>query len=164
MQRTGRGPRRISALVDRDIKKTGQRRGFSEARLLTRWTEIAGEDIAAQCRPVRVSFPRGSMGAVLTLLTTGAHASVLQMQLPQLRERVNACYGYNAITRIDITQTAPNGFAEGQVAFRAKAKAKPCPKPEAIAAAKRSAAEVGDADLRASLERLGANIISKARP
>lgn len=165
MKRSGRGPRRISTLVDRDIKKTGQRRGFSEARLLTHWAEIAGPDIAGCCRPVRVNFPRGSMGATLTLLTTGAHASILQMKLPQLRERVNACYGYNAISRIDITQTAPTGFAEGQAQFTAKPKDAPkAPSPEAVQTARTTASVVGDTDLRAALERLGTNIISKSRP
>jgi hypothetical protein len=40
----------------------------------------------------------------LVILTTGAQAQMLEMQLPQLREKVNACYGYNAISRIRITQ------------------------------------------------------------
>jgi hypothetical protein len=42
---------------------------------------------------------------------------MLEMQKEILRARVNACYGYNAIARIRITQTAPTGFAEGQAAF-----------------------------------------------
>ena len=39
------------------------------------------------------------------------------MQKVQLRERVNAVYGYNAIARIRITQTAAAGFSEGQADF-----------------------------------------------
>ena len=50
---------------------------------------------------------------------------MVQMQLPKLRERVNACYGYNAISRILLTQTAPTGFAEGQAEFAPAPKPKP---------------------------------------
>ena len=42
---------------------------------------------------------------------------MLEMQKEQLRAKVNAVYGYNAIARVRITQTAATGFAEGKVAF-----------------------------------------------
>ncbi|WP_371155660.1 DUF721 domain-containing protein [Jannaschia sp. 2305UL9-9] len=169
-----KGPRRVSALVDRDIKRLSEKRGFSESRLLTHWAEIAGPEIAAICRPVKVGYPRGragrgghgqdSFGAVLTVLTTGAQAQMLQMQLPKLEERVNACYGYKAISRIAITQTAPIGFAEGQAEFAPRPKRAPAaPPPEIVAEARETTKAVGDAGLRQSLERLATNIISKQR-
>ena len=163
-RRFRKAARRVSTLVDRDVKRLGETRGFSETRLLTHWTEIAGADVAAICRPVKVGFPRGGFGAVLTLLTTGAQAPMLAMRLPQLRERVNACYGYAAISRIDVTQTAPVGFAEAQVAFASAPKPTPEPDTRAEAAAANAARAVGDDGLRAALERLGTNIISKTRP
>ncbi|WGH77343.1 DUF721 domain-containing protein [Jannaschia ovalis] len=158
-----KGPRRVSTLVARDIGRMGESRGFSETRLLTHWAEIAGPDVAAISRPVKVAFPRGGIGAVLTLLTTGAQAPMLEMKLPALREKVNACYGYNAISRIAITQTAPTGFAEGQAAFTPKPKPKPAPDPALRDAARKTAAGVSDDGLRSSLERLAENIISRPR-
>lgn len=155
--------RRVSTLVERDIKRMGEKRGFTETRLLTHWAEIAGADTAAICRPVKVGFPRGGFGAILTLLTTGAQAPMLQMRLPQIMERVNACYGYSAISRIDITQTAPVGFAEGQAEFAPRAKVRAEPDARAVAEAQQKTADVGDEGLRQSLERLAANIISKQR-
>lgn len=163
MTRFSKASRRVSTLVERDIRRMGEKRGFSETRLLTHWAEIAGAETAAICRPVKVGFPRGGFGAVLTLLTTGAQAPMLAMRLPQLREKVNACYGYAAISRIDITQTAPTGFAEGQAEFAPKPRVRPAPGPEAEARARETAAGVGDDGLRASLERLALNIISKRR-
>ena len=158
------GPKRIATLVDRDIRRMGQSRGFAETKLLTNWSEIAGPDVAAISRPVKVAFPQKGFGAVLTLLTTGAQAPMLEMKLPALRERVNACYGYAAISRIVLTQTAPSGFAEGQAAFGAKPKAPAAePAPEQRAAARESTSGVSDSELRASLERLALNIISKPR-
>ncbi len=164
MIRHRRAARRVSTLVERDVKRMGERRGFSETRLLTHWAEIAGADVAAICRPVKVGFPRGGFGAVLTLLTTGARAPMLQMRLPALRERVNACYGYAAIARIDVTQTAPTGFADGRADFAPRARAAPPPPdPATLDRARACADGVRDEGLRASLERLAANIISRER-
>ena len=47
---------------------------------------------------------------------------MLEMEKEHLREKVNAVYGYNAIARIRITQTASTGFAEGQADFRHRRK------------------------------------------
>jgi hypothetical protein len=88
---------------------------------------------------------------------------MLQMKLPQLIERVNATYGYQAISRIAITQTAATGFSEGQAEFTSKPRAPAAPPPEAVAEARARARGVSDSGLRESLERLGANIISKRR-
>ena len=68
--------------------------------MLTAWAEIAGEDIAAITRPVKIGYGREGMGATLTLLVAPAHAPMVQMDLPRLKDRVNAAYGYNAIARI----------------------------------------------------------------
>jgi len=155
--------RRVSSLVERDMRRLGEKRGFSETKLLTHWEEIVGSETAAICRPVKVGFPRGGFGAVLTVLTTGAQAPMLNMQLPRIVEKVNACYGYNAISRITLTQTAPTGFADGQAEFTPQRKSKPAPSAEAKAQDRRQTADVGDTGLRDSLERLAANIISKQR-
>ena len=160
--RRGGAPRAVGTLVDRAIRATGETRGFAETKLLTRWAEIAGAEVAAVSRPVKVRYPRGGFGAVLTLLTTGPQAPMLQMRLPALRDRVNACYGYAAIARIEVTQTAPTGFEAGQVAFAPGGRAERAPDPAAVERARSDAAGVGDAGLRLALERLGANVISKA--
>ena len=115
---TTKGFKRTDSLLSQQIRKASETRGFAQSRLLTHWTEIAGEATAAISRPVEVSYGRKEgIGATLTLLTTGANAPMLEMQKEQLRARVNAVYGYNAIARVRITQTAATGFAEGQVAF-----------------------------------------------
>lgn len=162
-QSTTRGFARTSGLLERQIRRAGESRGFAVTRLLTHWAEIAGPDIAAIARPVNVSYGRGGLGATLTLLTTGANAPVLEMQKGPLREKVNAVYGYNAIARIRITQTAPTGFAEGQAQFAPKPAAPRAPDPAAADAARSAVAPVRDEGLRAALERLGGNVLSKAK-
>lgn len=158
-----RGFERASGLLQTRIRKAGEARGFAVAKLLTHWAEIAGEEIARIARPVNISYGRGGFGATLTLLTTGANAPMLQMQVEKLREKVNACYGYSAIQRIRITQTAPTGFAEGQAQFAPAPTPTSKPDPETQAKARRSAADVSDDGLRAALERLGENVLSRTK-
>ena len=161
---TTKGFARTSSLLTQRIRTASESRGFAQSRLLTQWTEVAGQDISGISRPVEVSYGRGGMGATLTLLTTGAHAPVLEMEKEKLRARVNAVYGYNAIARIRITQTAPTGFAEGQVAFQHKADAVPdaTPNPQLRERADAYAEPVQNDDLRRALARLGENILNKS--
>lgn len=161
-RRRGRGFEPAAGLLRDRIRAAGESRGFAVARLLTHWAEVVGEEIAATALPVKVGYGREGLGATLTLLTTGAAAPLVQMQLPRIRERVNACYGYNAIARVVVTQTAPTGFHEGQVAFGpapkpAAAKADPAARREANALSE----SVHDPALRAALEALGEKVLSR---
>lgn len=162
---TTKGFARTSSLLQARIRKAGEQRGFAESRLLTHWPDVVGEDIAAIARPIDVKFGRqGSFGATLTLLTTGAQAPMLDMQKEQIRAKVNGIYGYNAISRIRITQTAATGFAEGQADFTYRRKSQPKPSdPAAEEEAQSLTREVGDTDLRLALERLAKNVITKSK-
>ncbi|MDW4498321.1 DUF721 domain-containing protein [Sulfitobacter sp. D35] len=157
-----KGFKRTSSLLQGRIREASESRGFAQSRLLTHWAEVAGSATAEISRPVEISYGRGGLGATLTLLTTGANAPMLEMQKEQLRARVNAVYGYNAIARIRITQTAATGFAEGQVAFEhRKPDAAAGPDPALRAEAEAAVGPVQDAGLRAALALLGQNILTK---
>lgn len=159
-----KGFARTSSLLRGKIRDASATRGFAQSRLLTEWEEIAGPDMARISRPVEVTYARGGMGATLVLLTTGANAPMLEMEKEKLRDRVNSVYGYSAIARVRITQTAPTGFAEGRVVFDA------APKPDLPAgpgqaardAAAKQVAPVENDELRAALELLGAHIKTKS--
>ena len=154
------GFRRTSILVEQKLRAAGESRGFAITRLLTHWTEIVGAPVAQICTPVKVSYAQNGFGATLVILTTGAQAQMLEMQLPQLREKVNACYGYNAISRIRITQTAPVGFSDGKARFNTAPKRTfPEPCPETAAKASAIACDIKDEGLRAALAAFGENII-----
>lgn len=159
------GFKQTSNLLQGKIRKATETRGFAVTRLLTHWREIMGEDIAAIARPVDVKYGRSGFGATLTILTTGAQAVMLEMQKEKMRERVNATYGYNAISRVRITQTSATGFSEGKAHFEHKAKheSEPKPDPEIAKTAAQVASPIKDAGLRAALESLGQNVISKSR-
>jgi len=159
-----RGFKRTSSLLSDRIRQAGESRGFAVSRLLTHWEEIAGPQIAAIARPCNISYGRGGFGATLTVLTTGPQAVMLEMQKDRLREKVNAVYGYNAIARVRISQTAPEGFHEGQVLFApAKESAEPPPDPEIAQRAAKAVDPVVNDDLRAALERLGQHILSNSK-
>lgn len=156
-----RGFEPAASLVAHRLRQGAESRGFAVARLLTHWPQIVGEETAAHTRPVKVSHGR-EFGATLTLLTDGAHAPLVQMQLPRIRERVNAVYGFNAIARISVTQTAAQGFAEGQARFRPAPAPAAEPSADQREAATRIAARFADPGLAEAMERLALN--RAARP
>ena len=162
--RTGHtnGFKRTSSLLQTQIRKTSETRGFAQSRLLTHWEEIVGADIAGISRPVDVKYGRGGLGATLTVLTTGSNAPILEMQKEALRAKVNAVYGYNAISKLRVTQTARTGFADGQVSFEHRPKpAAPDTSAPVSPEARSAAQDVQDDGLRSALERLANNVYSK---
>jgi len=158
-RRFSRGFTHTASLIEKRVQKTGSARGFAQMRLLTHWDEIVGADIAGIARPVKVSYARQGIGARLTLLARPAHAPELQMQLPRIKERVNASYGYSAIADIRITQTGEAlGFAEPAANFQHDKP--PATLPESQAEKLREdVAGVSDQKLRGLLESLGTNIL-----
>ena len=159
---TTRGFKRTDSLLSDQIRRVGESRGFAVSRLLTHWTETVGEDIAAIAKPVKIGYGRGGFGATLTVLTTGAQAPMLEMQKERIREKVNAVYGYNAISRVHLTQTAPTGFADGQVQFQdSKPKQRPEPSAKVVEQAAEFAEPIQNDGLRTALEQLARNVLSK---
>jgi hypothetical protein len=159
-----RGFEAAAGLLREQVRTVGESRGFALSRLLTHWAEVVGEDLARAAQPVKIGYGKGGFGATLTLLVPGASAPLVQMQLPKIQERVNACYGYNAISRIHLTQTAAQGFAEGQTPFAPAPKpSAPPPDPAIGQAAQALSRDVRDETLREALEALGEKVLSRPR-
>lgn len=163
MSRRMRGFEPAFGLMKDPVRVAGESRGFAVARLLTHWAEVVGEEMARATRPVKVGYGREGFGATLTVLTTGAMAPMIEMQKEQIRVRVNAVYGYNAISRITLTQTAPIGFAEGQAEFIPAPAVAKVIDPAIRAAAAETAAPIHDPGLRAALEALAENILNRRK-
>jgi hypothetical protein len=163
MKRRKKGFEMTSGLLQSRIRNATETRGFSEMRLLTHWSEIVGTQTAAMARPIKVTYAKGGFGATLVLLTTGSFAPMLQAELPKIQNRVNAVYGYSAISRIHITQTAPTGFAEGRVQFEHEKKDKRlAPTPQVRAEASELAQGAQDESLRKALEKLASSFLSRS--
>ncbi|MEM6587353.1 MAG: DUF721 domain-containing protein [Pseudomonadota bacterium] len=158
-QGTTKGFKRSGKLLSNQIRKATETRGFAVSRVVTHWAEIVGEEIAAIARPVEISYGRQGLGATLTVLTTGAQAPMLEMQKDKLRAKVNAAYGYNAVSKVRLTQTSATGFAEGQAQFATKpvedAPIDDLTRKQASVIAE----DVNDEGLRGALEALAQNFL-----
>lgn len=164
LPRRKRGFEMASGLVQAPIRKASEARGFSEHRLLTHWVEVVGDEIAQMGHPVKISYAKGGFGATLTLLTTGAFAPMLQAELPRIREKVNAVYGYNAISRVHITQTSPTGFAKGRAAFLGRNDTVTEPQMAELEPEARIFGEgVADEGLKAAIEDMARDFLRKKR-
>ena len=158
-----RGFEAASGFLRDPIRHATESRGFAVARLLIHWPEVVGEDLARMTRPVKIGYGREGLGATLTLLVASAHAPMIQMQLPRMIEKVNAVYGYAAISRITLTQTAATGFSEGQAEFMWPQNAAQFAAQKIGDEAREKAAPIADPDLRAALEALAQNILTRRR-
>ncbi|SFI37206.1 DUF721 domain-containing protein [Albimonas pacifica] len=150
----------VGSLTSAPVREVSARRGFAETRILTDWVAIAGEALSAHCRPLKIGYSGASFGATLYLEVEGARAAEVEMQGPRIIERVNAHYGYRAVSRVRIQQAgrlssaardalagpAP-GMAEAPAAFD-RPGAEPVP----------GIGEVEDEGLRAALARLGRRV------
>lgn len=145
----GRGAKAIGDLMP-DIGRTAFRRfGFVQSSVVTRWPEIVGPTHSRICAPEAIRFPPGEKSeGILHLVVAPAHAPLIQQVLPEIIERVNRFFGYNAVARAKIRQGAvkpPNA--------EAKPKAPPSLKPIPMELGD-SLRDIGDPELRTVLESL----------
>jgi hypothetical protein len=135
--------------------------GFTTAHLVMDWPAIAGKDLAAVSAPERLKWPprpaaeaaeaepvRGRRGATLVLRVEAARALDIQYKRHQILERINAYFGYAAVSDLRLVQAplpAPAGRAGQPRAAPARAVV---PNVEGIA----------DGALREALTRLGSRL------
>ena len=150
-------------LLQKNVRKASEKRGFVETRLLTHWAEIVGQETATICRPVKVSYGREGFGATLVLLTTGAWAPLVQADLPKLKDKVNAVYGYAAISRIRLTQTSATGLEVAPPIPPAKGQPQRPIDPSKMQLIHKEVSDVADNDLRSALAELGQNILTRSK-
>jgi hypothetical protein len=155
--RRGGGLRRVPDLLGKLLDPASRRRGLSEVRVLTDWPSIVGAGLAARCQPVKLSSGRHGRGGTLHVHVAGAAALELQHSEPQLLERINGYFGYDAVARLRLIQ-AP----------LAHPRPTPVTSVPALDAQGRAEIEavvgpVADATLRDALAGLGAAIKARAR-
>ncbi len=91
----------LSTALNETARSIGAKRGFHDQTLLRHWAEFVGEDIAALCHPREVRAGRGR-GSTLILDCVSAYASELQMRSEEIRAKLNAKIGAEAITKIEL--------------------------------------------------------------
>jgi hypothetical protein len=154
--RTGRS-RAVAELLPAVGGKAFRRFGFAEGAIVARWADIVGPAYAANASPESLRFPQGrKSGGTLTLAAHGAHALMLQHVAPQIIERVNRFFGYDAVSRIAIRQGA---------AAVPRARREDSAPAELPADVRGSLRAITDDALRASLEDLARQIsVTKGPP
>lgn len=101
----GGGPRSLSDLMPEIGRAAFRRFGFVQSSVVSRWPEIVGSRYADVSLPESIRFPQGRKdGGTLNLLVSGAHATLMQHIAPEIIERVNRFFGYNAISQIKFRQ------------------------------------------------------------
>jgi hypothetical protein len=144
--------RAISDLMP-EIGRTAFRRfGFVQSSVVTRWPEIVGPIHARVCAPEAIRFPMGEKSeGTLHLVVVPAHAPLIQHVFPEIIERVNRFFGYNAVVRIKLRQ----GEVKPPVAERPAAPPSLRPIPLELGDSLR---DVGDPELRQVLESLARSL------
>ena len=147
----GKGARALAALLPKIAEPAIRRRGFTAVEIVTRWEDIVGAALAADCTPERISFPQGArMDGTLHILASGSMALELQHLEPVILDRINTFCGYRAVNRVAIKH----------VSSRARQKTAPrkrlaAPDPARLARIESRTGGIADENLRTALNRLG---------
>lgn len=97
---------RLGRLAEKLLGPALAARGFSHHRIITEWPRIAG-DAAQWSEPATITFPKGQTrdGTLVVNIRSG-RGPEMQMLIPSILEQCNAVFGYQAVSRITITQVA----------------------------------------------------------
>lgn len=141
----------LAAEVPAIAKQALGKRGFAEAGLFTHWAEIAGAALAASSLPIKLSFPKAKReDGTLTVRCGGPAALELQHLAPSVLERINAHFGYRAVSRLKIEQ--------GDIQRAKPPRALPPLTSPEKSDIERAVAAVEDSEIRETLTRLGSAI------
>lgn len=157
-QRKAKGFLSAGGLITGQMQTAQAKRGFALARLQALWDDVAGVDLCSVCWPARLATTRGPAGGLLTLAVEGAHAPMVQMMVPTLRERINGAMGPGTVGRIQLRHAAdvrPEGAAARPVK-RERPEPKPLP-----ADLTEQLSSIGDDEFRIALETLAQNVLSR---
>lgn len=84
------------------------KKGFVEADILTNWDKIVGQELAEYSFPLKIDFKREQKnnGTICLQVPSGAFALEIQHREKYILERINAYFGYNAVSGLKIIQNS----------------------------------------------------------
>jgi hypothetical protein len=152
------GQARAIADLMPEIGRTAFRRfGFVQSSVVSRWPEIVGPHHARICAPESIRFAPGAKSeGILQLVVVPAHAPLIQHVIPEIIERVNRFFGYNAVAKVKLRQGA---VTPPQAKDRT---APPSLKPIPLELGE-SLRDIGDPELRQVLESLARSLDANSR-
>ena len=153
----------VSDLANTILDPILRKRTGISVGLVQSWEEIVGLRLAHNTRPEKIQWPRRMHEddpfepAVLIVACSGPAALHLQHEMGEIIGRVNLCFGFNAIGRIRIVQKPVSSSS---------AKAHPRLRKLTDTEQGKLAGTIRlieDEGLKASLEKLGANILGSRK-
>jgi hypothetical protein len=133
-----------------------RKRGLSEARIVTDWSEIVGPMLAEATSPERLKTENRDAPGILHIRAAGPVATEIQHLAPQIIDRINVYFGYKAVDRLHIVQAPPR-------TRRRRRREAPALDAKTRAAVETHVSAVPDDDLRDALARLGLAIEGRDR-
>ena len=153
--------RPLADLVGAAIHPVLARQGFAETDLILHWGDIVGDRLAANSRPIKLTWPPRPPGrlpetppqpATLVIRVEGGFALELQHMGDQVLARINAHLGWRCVGRLTLKQ-GPIERVEATAPRNAE------PSSRALAAASDHVVDIEEDGLRAALTRLGAHVL-----
>ncbi len=156
-------PRTIATAVDGIARKVIGRDWNLYGALLGHWGEIVGEEYAQVTTPVKISFPHGKPAeekwaqgqredGILTIKLPQGLVMEFTYRSDQVRQRIAAFFGYNAIDRIVFQPF----YGSGKTTFQ---EPKNEPAPAQLSELQESLKDLENSDLRNALEGLGQSVL-----
>src|SRR5258708_34204911 len=92
----------LSVLLSDVFSDAYAKQGFAARALVTRWTEIAGAEVAAHSEPLKIQWPRPVGGqaqepATLVMRGEGPMALEIQHASAVILQRVNRFFGWRPV-------------------------------------------------------------------
>ena len=169
-KKSGWGFKSTAHFVHQLTKKSFEKRGFAQSKLIINWKEIVGFDLDKLSKPVKMTFPKNGLGATLTIEINGAYGPELDLQKENIIEKVNRVYGYTAVIKVNFKASASMGydsFAKDELSLKGLEinikDYKTGTKPEKIDDLIPKLESVRNQKLRKSLKDLRSNFIKKMK-
>lgn len=107
-EHTATGLTNVSKVIMPVAKQLLGCQGFFIIDLLSNWPTIVGKNLATYALPIKLTFPPNTKrNGCLTITTmAGAYAMEIKQQERSLLDKINVFFGYEAIAKLKIIQTA----------------------------------------------------------
>ena len=163
-KRTASGLNTLASETMPLLRRILGRKGMMAADVLAFWEQIAGEELAAFTFPEKIGF-RGKErqnGVLQVAAANGAFALELQHREKFVLEKVNAFFGYKAVSELRIRQSGGVSFRRGRQINQPEFK-KILVSGEEQNYIEQLTGGLNDGDLKDSLIRLGKCVLSQNR-
>lgn len=149
-----KGLRPLGQTVEALTRPSMRKRGFAENSLLNHWPSIVGPELAAWSCPQKLAQQHDN-GGVLHIAVSGPYALEIQHLEPIILERIATYFGYRAVSRLSLKQTAMDRITPPP--------AKPW-QPARLSAAEAEKLNtllsgISDEELKAALQHLGESVL-----